>query len=104
MILAAGKGTRLKSDRQKVLHDVCGRPALWHVVRAALAARPRKLVVVVHHGREAVEETVRAWGLKAEVAFVDREGLELLCSLGRRGVRLDCSGFVAEQLKARGCR
>lgn len=40
----------------------------------------------------------------SEVAFVDREGLELLCSLGRRGVRLDCSGFVAEQLKARGCR
>jgi len=40
----------------------------------------------------------------SEVAFVDPEGLELLCSLGRRGVRLDCSGFVAEQLKARGCR
>ncbi len=40
----------------------------------------------------------------SEVAFVDRDGLELLCCLGRRGVRLDCSGFVAEQLKARGCR
>ncbi len=72
VVLAAGKGTRLKSDRQKVLHEVCGRPALWHVVRAAIAARPRKLVVVVHHGREAVEETVRSWGLKAEVGFVDQ--------------------------------
>jgi len=40
----------------------------------------------------------------SEVAFVDPDGLELLCGLGRRGVRLDCSGFVAEQLKARGCR
>ena len=72
VVLAAGRGTRLKSDRQKVLHDVCGRPALWHVVRAALAARPRTIVVVVHHGREAVEETVRSWGLKAEIVFVDQ--------------------------------
>jgi len=40
----------------------------------------------------------------SEVAFVDRDGLDLLCGLGRRGVRLDCSTFVAEQLKARGCR
>jgi anti-anti-sigma regulatory factor len=40
----------------------------------------------------------------SEVAFVDRDGLDLLCALDRRGVGIDCSGFVAEQLKARRCR
>lgn len=40
----------------------------------------------------------------SEVAFVDRDGLELLSNLGQRGVRLDCSRFVAEQLRARECR
>ncbi len=40
----------------------------------------------------------------SEVTFVDQAGLELLCSLGQQGVAFDCSGFVAEQLKAHGCR
>ena len=40
----------------------------------------------------------------SEVTFVDQAGLELLCALGQRGVAFDCSGFVAEQLRARGCR
>ncbi len=40
----------------------------------------------------------------SEVVFVDAAGLDLLCALGQRGVALDCSGFVAEQLRARGCR
>ncbi len=34
VVLAAGKGTRMKSARPKVLHDLCGRPMLWHVLRA----------------------------------------------------------------------
>ena len=36
--IAAGKGKRLKSARPKVLHPVCGKPALWHVEQTALAA------------------------------------------------------------------
>ena len=40
----------------------------------------------------------------SEVAFVDQTGLEFLRALGQRGVAFDCSGFVAEQLKAHGCR
>ena len=39
VILAAGKGTRLRFARPKVLHPICGRPALWHVVQTVLAAR-----------------------------------------------------------------
>ena len=47
VILAAGKGKRLKSANPKVLHPICGKPALWHVLQAALAAKPSKIVVVV---------------------------------------------------------
>ena len=47
VVLAAGKGKRLKSSTPKVLHPICGRPALWHVLQGGLAARPNKIVVVV---------------------------------------------------------
>jgi len=40
----------------------------------------------------------------SDVVFVDAAGLDLVCALAQRGVALDCSGFVAEQLRARGCR
>jgi bifunctional UDP-N-acetylglucosamine pyrophosphorylase / glucosamine-1-phosphate N-acetyltransferase len=72
VILAAGKGKRLRSKLPKVLHPVCGRPALWHVLRAATASRPDRVVIVVHHGRERVEEAVRSWAPKPEPIFVDQ--------------------------------
>ena len=72
VVLAAGKGKRLKSKLPKVLHPVCGRPALWHVLRAARATRPKRIVVVVHHGREQVEEAVRSWGISPEPVFVEQ--------------------------------
>jgi bifunctional UDP-N-acetylglucosamine pyrophosphorylase/glucosamine-1-phosphate N-acetyltransferase len=72
IVLAAGQGKRMKSARPKVLHDVCGRPSLWHVVRAALAAKPSSLVIVVHHGREEVEAEVRSWGIEPAPVFVDQ--------------------------------
>jgi len=70
--MAAGLGKRLKSRRPKVLHEIAGRPVLWHVLRAAVAAKPKRLVVVVHHGREEVEEAVRSWSLRPEPVFVDQ--------------------------------
>ena len=39
VVLAAGKGKRLKSSTPKVLHPICGRPALWHVLQGVLATR-----------------------------------------------------------------
>lgn len=72
VVLAAGKGKRLKSKLPKVLQPVCGRPSLWHVLRAASAARPDRVVVVVGHGAEPVEEAVRSWGLRPEPVFVDQ--------------------------------
>ena len=70
VVLAAGHGKRMKSARPKVLHDVCGRPSLWHVLSAALAARPRTLAVVVRERGDEVEEAVKSWRLKREPTFV----------------------------------
>lgn len=55
VILAAGQGTRMKSQTPKVLHPVAGRPLLHYPVRAALEAGCREVVVVVGHGRGPVE-------------------------------------------------
>ncbi|HEV2636068.1 MAG TPA: bifunctional UDP-N-acetylglucosamine diphosphorylase/glucosamine-1-phosphate N-acetyltransferase GlmU [Actinocrinis sp.] len=52
IVLAAGEGTRMKSATPKVLHTLCGRPMLGHVVAAARDLAPERLVVVVGHGRE----------------------------------------------------
>ncbi|TDC08031.1 bifunctional UDP-N-acetylglucosamine diphosphorylase/glucosamine-1-phosphate N-acetyltransferase GlmU [Streptomyces sp. 8K308] len=54
IVLAAGEGTRMKSATPKVLHEICGRPLVGHVVAACRELDPRELVVVVGHGREAV--------------------------------------------------
>jgi bifunctional UDP-N-acetylglucosamine pyrophosphorylase/glucosamine-1-phosphate N-acetyltransferase len=70
VVLAAGKGKRLKSDLPKVLHPVCGRPLLWHALQNALAARPSRIVVVVSKGAQQVEEAVRSWGIVPEPVFV----------------------------------
>ncbi|MFN2590613.1 MAG: bifunctional UDP-N-acetylglucosamine diphosphorylase/glucosamine-1-phosphate N-acetyltransferase GlmU [Actinomycetota bacterium] len=72
VLLAAGKGNRMKSARPKVLQKVCGRPSLWHALQAAAAARPDSIVTVVHHGREQVEEAIRSWGVKPEPEFVEQ--------------------------------
>lgn len=72
VVLAAGRGKRLRSSTPKVLHEVCGRPALWFVLQAALAVRPGRIVVVVHEGAERVREAVDGFGLRPEVVFVDQ--------------------------------
>jgi bifunctional UDP-N-acetylglucosamine pyrophosphorylase / glucosamine-1-phosphate N-acetyltransferase len=48
IVLAAGKGTRMKSTRSKVLHELCGRPMLWYVLRALRAAGITEILVVVN--------------------------------------------------------
>ncbi len=58
-ILAAGKGTRLRSRRPKVLHEVGGKPLLAHVLEAALSlAQPEDIYVIVGHRAEAVRAAV----------------------------------------------
>ena len=72
VVLAAGKGKRLKSGTPKVLHPLCGRPALWWVLRTALAARPGRIVVVVHHGADEVRDAVASWGISPKPVFVEQ--------------------------------
>lgn len=58
IILAAGKGTRMKSKLPKVLHKVCGKPMLQHVIDAAKSAGSTREVVVIGNGAELVEKTI----------------------------------------------
>ena len=54
ILLAAGQGTRMKSDLPKVLHSVTGKPMIWHALSAIQESTTEKPVVVVGHGAEAV--------------------------------------------------
>lgn len=56
VLLAAGQGTRMKSDLPKVLHPLCGKPMIWHVLRALKSAATEKPVVVVGYGADQVKQ------------------------------------------------
>ena len=45
VILAAGEGTRMKSSLPKVLHRLCGKPMLWHVLESAKAVTGRQVII-----------------------------------------------------------
>jgi bifunctional UDP-N-acetylglucosamine pyrophosphorylase / glucosamine-1-phosphate N-acetyltransferase len=62
VILAAGKGTRMKSAVHKVLHPIAGRPLLEHLLASVDELGPHRTVVVVGSGREQVEPLVAAHG------------------------------------------
>ena len=58
--MAAGLGTRMKSNRAKVLHEIGGAPLIAYVVRAAQALDPRAIITIVGHQAEEVERAVLA--------------------------------------------
>ncbi len=60
IVLAAGKGTRMKSARSKVLHEICGRPMLWYVLRALRDAGIDEILVVVN---DELEEQIHRFGV-----------------------------------------
>jgi len=62
VILAAGKGTRMKSDFHKVLHPIAGRPMLAHLLASVEEIKPARTIVVLGSGREQVEPVVEAHG------------------------------------------
>ncbi|MCW1382699.1 bifunctional UDP-N-acetylglucosamine diphosphorylase/glucosamine-1-phosphate N-acetyltransferase GlmU [Novosphingobium sp. KCTC 2891] len=68
IVLAAGKGTRMKSDLHKVLHSIAGRPMLMHLMASAAALSPERQVVVAGHGREQLEKALAG---SADIAVQD---------------------------------
>jgi len=56
VILAAGKGTRMKSDLHKVLHPIASRPMLDHLLESAGELQPERQVLVTGHGRDQLEK------------------------------------------------
>jgi len=69
VIMAAGKGTRMRSTRPKVLHRLAGRHLLQHVLEAAAGLGAARIIVVTGHGAAEVEQATGAPGL----AFVRQE-------------------------------
>jgi len=61
IILAAGKGTRMKSDNAKVLHEVFYAPMVQHVIKATEPLQPAQTVVIVGHQKEAVQKTLQSF-------------------------------------------
>lgn len=59
IVLAAGKGTRMKSDKAKVLHEVFFTPMVHHVVNAVLPLNPQQVVAIVGHQQNAVKQVLQ---------------------------------------------
>ena len=78
VVLAAGLGTRMRSRLPKVLHPVCGAPMAWHVIEAARALAPARIVVVTGHEAERVEAALAA----DDVRFVRQEVLDGTADFG----------------------
>ena len=70
VVLAAGKGTRMKSAIPKVLHPVAGRPLLDHVLTAAAPLRPASTTVVIGHQGDMIRA---AYANRPDVGFVVQE-------------------------------
>jgi bifunctional UDP-N-acetylglucosamine pyrophosphorylase / glucosamine-1-phosphate N-acetyltransferase len=71
VILAAGQGTRMRSDTHKVLHPIAGRPLLLHLLDTVDALGAEKIVVVLGKGREQVEAAIAGHG--AEIAVQEEQ-------------------------------
>ena len=69
IILAAGKATRFKSDRPKLLHSLAGRPLGEYILRTAAEARPQRMYMIIGHEAEQVRKTFERPGL----AFIEQK-------------------------------
>ena len=82
VIMAAGKGTRLKSKRAKVLHEIAGKPLLAHVIKAAQQIVPAEhIYVIVGHQAENVRAAVAPLGVKFVLQAEQRgTGHAIMCA------------------------
>lgn len=86
IILAAGEGTRMKSDLFKVLHPVCGKAMIRHVVDEVQQLHTDRVVTVIGHGAEAVRQEL---GTAVEYAFQEQR-------LGTAHAVMQAEGLLAE--------
>ncbi|MDA7417761.1 bifunctional UDP-N-acetylglucosamine diphosphorylase/glucosamine-1-phosphate N-acetyltransferase GlmU [Xenophilus arseniciresistens] len=77
VIMAAGKGTRMKSRLPKVLHRLAGKPLLAHVVDTARRLGARRVVLITGHGAQEVESAVRGWEPQAQGLAFARQSPQL---------------------------
>src|SRR6185369_7370401 len=70
LILAAGLGTRMRSNIAKVLHRLDGRPLIAHVVRTAASLQPQSIYVVIGHQADQVQAAVETESGKESARFV----------------------------------
>jgi len=61
IILAAGKGTRMKSDLPKVFHEILGEPMLTYVLETVKKLAPRLTLLVVGHKRDLIMDYYKDW-------------------------------------------
>ena len=86
VILAAGKGTRMRSGIAKVLQPIAGRPLLQHVLETGIQLQANRLVVVYGHAGEQVQAAMRGFQSQATLLWVKQEpqsgtGHAVLCAL-----------------------
>lgn len=74
LVLAGGKGTRMKSDIPKPLHKICGAEILAHILKEAVALKPARIGVLTGHQSDLVKETVKNnlqnWYVNIPVDFI----------------------------------
>lgn len=96
IILAAGKGTRMKSKLYKVLHPVCGKPMVEHIINRVSETQPQEIITVVGHGADKVKEqlgTRSQYALQAEQLGTGHAVLQVEPFLkGKKGTTLVISG------------
>src|SRR3989344_897020 len=103
VIMAAGKGTRMKSARPKVLHKLAGRPMLSHVIGTTATLQAAQQIVITGHGAELVEPAMSATFPQAPLSFVrDASGQQVLAivehkdaSAEQRAIREVYTGMMA---------
>src|SRR5581483_8815686 len=86
VILAAGKGTRMRSELAKVLHRAGGRSLLEHVLRACQPLKPAQLLAVVGHQADAVGEVAKSLGAQT-VLQQPQLGTGHAMQIARRAIR-----------------
>jgi bifunctional UDP-N-acetylglucosamine pyrophosphorylase/glucosamine-1-phosphate N-acetyltransferase len=70
IILAAGKSTRMKSNRPKALHEICGRPMLDWILRACYDAGCSRVLVVIGHGKD---EIIAQFGSDHRIRWIEQK-------------------------------